>query len=207
MGRLSPESIDLSLICPYLLNLLNYQKWDSDSKPFLNDQIFSVANPKPKGMVIQSFQTKPYLLVEMPPLVHEGIWNVFDQIKGEVERHEILDWYHLMENLEKVGGSLQRLAQARSLLWQGKVDETLVLFEGCQRHQTHCFCQYLRKHRHRIGNYDYLQAEEICSIGSGAVESTVKQIDRRLKISGARWKPEHVPTVLAHRCAYLNHQL
>ena len=138
---------------------------------------------------------------------HDGIWNVFDQIKGEVERHEILDWYHLMENLEKVGGSLKRLAQARSLLWQGKVDETLVLFEDCQRHQAHCFCQYLRKHRYRIVNYDYLQAEEICSIGSGAVESTVKQIDRRLQISGARWKREHVPTVLAHRCAYLNRQL
>ena len=138
---------------------------------------------------------------------HNGIWNLFDQIKGEVERREILDWYHLMENLEKVGGSLKRLTQARSLLWQGKVDETVALFEDCHKHQARCFCQYLRKHHHRIVNYAYLQAESICSIGSGAVESTVKQIDRRLKISGARWKPEHVPNVLAHRCAYLNNQL
>jgi hypothetical protein len=138
---------------------------------------------------------------------HDGIWNLFDQMRVEGERREILDWYHLMENLEKVGGSLKRLGQARSLLWQGKVDETLVLFEGCQKHQALCFCQYLRKHYHRIVNYGYLQAEGICSIGSGAVESTVKQIDRRLKISGARWKPSHVPIVLAHRCAYLNHQL
>jgi hypothetical protein len=84
-----------------------------------------------------------------------------------------------MENLEKVGGSLKRLAQARSLLWQGRVDETLALFEDCQLHQAHCFCQYLQKHRHRIPNYDYLQAQTICSIGSGAIESTVKQIDRR----------------------------
>jgi len=138
---------------------------------------------------------------------HDGIWNLFEQMQEEVERREILDWFHLMENLEKVSGSLKRLAQARSLLWQGKVDETLNLFETCQHRQARCFCQYLRKHRHRIINYDYLQAEGICSIGSGAVESTVKQIDRRLKISGARWKPEHVPTVLAHRCAYLNNQL
>ncbi len=138
---------------------------------------------------------------------HDGIWNVFEQMTGELERREVLDWYHLMENLEKVGGSLKRLAQARCLLWQGKVDETLSLFEGCQRRQARCFRQYLQKHRHRIANYEYLQAEGICSIGSGAVESTVKQIDRRLKISGARWKPEHVPNVLAHRCAYLNHQL
>ena len=29
-------------------------------------------------------------------------------------------------------------------------------------------------------------------------------IDRRTKISGAQWKAENVPQVLAHRCAYLN---
>ena len=27
------------------------------------------------------------------------------------------------------------------------------------------FCTYLEKHRHRIVNYQYYQAEEICSIG------------------------------------------
>ena len=59
----------------------------------------------------------------------------------------------------------------------------------------------------RIINYNYYQEEEICSIGSGAVESTVKQIDRRLKISGAQWKEENVPQVLKHRCAYLNDKL
>jgi len=138
---------------------------------------------------------------------HDGIWNLFAQVSSVVERREILDWFHLMENLEKVGGSLKRLTQARSLLWQGKVNETLTLFEGCQLHQAQCFTQYLQKHRARIPNYEYLQAENICSIGSGAVESTVKQIDRRLQISGARWKREHVPKVLAHRCAYLNRQL
>ncbi len=52
-------------------------------------------------------------------------------------------------------------------------------------------------------NYDYLQAEGI-SIGSGAIESTIKQIGSRLKISGAQWKTENVPQVLRHRCAYLN---
>ena len=41
-------------------------------------------------------------------------------------------------------------------------------------------------------------------MASGAVESAVKQIDRRMKISGAQWLKENVPQVLAHRCAYLN---
>jgi hypothetical protein len=67
--------------------------------------------------------------------------------------------------------------------------------------------QNLETHRHRIIKYDYYQSEKICSIASGAVESTVKQIDRRLKISGAQWKEENVSQVLKHRCAYLNARL
>ena len=59
----------------------------------------------------------------------------------------------------------------------------------------------------RIVNYDYYQQEKICSVGSGAVESTIKQMDRRLKISGAQWKRENVAQVLKHRCAYLNDTL
>jgi hypothetical protein len=61
--------------------------------------------------------------------------------------------------------------------------------------------------KHRIINYQYHQQNTICSIGSGAVESSIKQIDRRLKISGAQWKEQNVPQVLRHRCVYLNDSL
>jgi hypothetical protein len=37
----------------------------------------------------------------------------------------------------------------------------------------------------------YFQAEQLSSIGSGAVESAVKQIDKRLQIVGAQWKSEN----------------
>jgi hypothetical protein len=53
-------------------------------------------------------------------------------------------------------------------------------------------------------NYEYFQAEGLYSIGSGAVESAIKQIGRRVQLSGAQWNRENVPQVLAHRCAYLN---
>jgi len=49
------------------------------------------------------------------------------------QRWEILDWYHLKENLYKVGGSLKRLTQAEALLWQGKTDEAKALVNDCQR--------------------------------------------------------------------------
>jgi len=35
----------------------------------------------------------------------------------------------------------------------------------------------------------------------------VKQISQHTKLAGASWKPERVPQVLAHRCAYLNDDL
>ena len=135
---------------------------------------------------------------------HDGIWNIIGQLAPNTQRREVLDWFHLMENLHKVGGSLKRLKQAETLLWQGQVAATQALFADCQLKQAQNFCEYLDQHCDRIINYQYHQAEQICSIGSGAVESTIKQIDRRTKISGAQWKTENVSQVLAHRCAYLN---
>ena len=62
---------------------------------------------------------------------HDGIWNIITQLAPAEQRREILDWYHLNENLYKVGGSLKRLRQAEALLWRGKVSATLELFRDC----------------------------------------------------------------------------
>lgn len=137
---------------------------------------------------------------------HDGIWNLFAEIANSGQRREILDWFHLVENLHKVGGSLQRLAAVENLLWQGDVEGAIEQFKGWQHEQVDNFIAYLTKHRRRIVNYGYYQAEGI-SIGSGTIESTVKQIGARIKLTGAQWKAENVPQVLLHRCAYLNGQL
>lgn len=133
---------------------------------------------------------------------HDGIWNLFEQVNVPVKL-EILDWYHLVENLGKVGGSQQRLDAVEACLWQGDVEGAVKLFDDWQHERVDRFIAYLAKHRHRIVNYSYYQAEGI-SIGSGEVESLVKQIGRRIKISGAQWKADNVQQVLAQRCAYLN---
>jgi len=125
------------------------------------------------------------------------VWNLFKEIGTAPQRQEILDWYHLRENLYKVGGSLKRLKQAEAMLWQGQVDEAIALFADCRRQQAKNFCAYLDKHRRRIVNYEYFQAEQLSSIGSGAVESAVKQIDRRLKISGALRESRKYPSSVA----------
>jgi hypothetical protein len=134
---------------------------------------------------------------------HDGIWNLFTAIAPSEQRFEILDWYHLKEHLYNVGGSLRRLSKAEDLLWQGDVEQAIVLFSGCKFKRAINFLTYLRNHRHRIPEYGYLQKQGI-TIGSGSVESTIKQIGRRVKISGAQWNKDNVAQVLRHRCAYLN---
>lgn len=134
---------------------------------------------------------------------HDGIWNLFTVIAPSEQRFEILDWYHLKEHLYNVGGSLRRLIKAEDLLWQGDVEQAMAIFSGCKFKRAINFLAYLRNHRHRIPEYGYLQKEGI-TIGSGSVESTIKQIGRRVKISGAQWNKDNVAQVLRHRCAYLN---
>jgi hypothetical protein len=136
---------------------------------------------------------------------HDGIWNLFRELAPPIQRREILDWFHLVENLHKVGGSLQRLDAVEALLWKGDVDGAIEQVKDWPNEQVDNFIAYLNKHRHRIVNYAYFQAEGI-SIGSGTIESTVKQIGSRIKLSGAQWKADNVPQVLLQRCAYLNGQ-
>jgi hypothetical protein len=44
-------------------------------------------------------------------------------------------------------------------------------------------------------------------IGSGSVESWIKQIGSRVKIAGAQWNPKNVSQILKLRCAYLNQDI
>lgn len=79
-----------------------------------------------------------------------------------------------------------------------------IFIVNCRGKQVKNFCAYLDQHRNRIVNYEYYQAEQLCSIGSGAVESAIKVLKKRIKISGAQWNAENVNQVLSVRCAYLN---
>ncbi len=136
----------------------------------------------------------------------DGVWNIVEQIRSKHQRREILDWYHLMENLHKVGGSNQRLRQAKNFLWQGLVNDAIALFDDLKKKQAKNFQNYLRKHRSRIPDYQLYQELGIC-IGSGSVESWIKQIGSRIKIIGAQWNPKNVSQMLRLRCAYLNQNI
>ena len=137
---------------------------------------------------------------------HDGIWNIIQEITHEQQRREVLDWYHLKENLYRVGGSIRRLKKVENYLWQGFVNEAIEEFEGLKNKQAQNFQNYLRKHQGRIPDYQLYQELKIC-IGSGSVESWIKQLGARVKIIGAQWNRNNVPQILKLRCAYLNNNL
>lgn len=95
---------------------------------------------------------------------HPGIWNLVNQFNPQGETRQILDWFHLVENLYKVGDSLRCIAQAKQLLWKGKVNETISLFSTLKKKAAYNFRTYLQNHRHRIINYDYFYHQNICAI-------------------------------------------
>lgn len=137
---------------------------------------------------------------------HDGVWNIIEQIGTSEQRTEVLDWYHLMENLYKVGGSIRRLKRVENYLWHGFVDDAITEFNQLTKKPAKNFQNYLRKHRSRIPDYQLYQELSIC-IGSGSVESWIKQIASRVKIIGAQWNQNNVSQILKLRCVYLNSKI
>ena len=88
---------------------------------------------------------------------HDGIWNIIAEIGEQQERIEILDWYHLTENIYKVEAKKRDLEQLKSYLWMGEVSSALAFLRKLKPVGGQNFCKYLKKHRPRIINYHYFQ--------------------------------------------------
>jgi hypothetical protein len=110
---------------------------------------------------------------------HPGVWKVVAGIRQPEQRREVLDWFHLMENLHKVGGSeqrrkslregfandsevsselcasRQRLKQVRLDLWQGRVADAKAAFDDWEQPPAPVvnFLNYVAQHQERIPNY------------------------------------------------------
>ncbi|MBC6477024.1 MAG: hypothetical protein EBE86_023150 [Hormoscilla sp. GUM202] len=77
---------------------------------------------------------------------HDGIWNIIAQLLPDNGKREVLDWYHLVENIYKIGEDKKRLRQITSSLWRGFIDEALELLVTCKGPQVQNFRTYLTKH-------------------------------------------------------------
>lgn len=93
--------------------------------------------------------------------------------------------------LEVGHSSLHRYVQKQELEMPAILD-TILQGRGCANESS--------------SNYHYWTniALQPIAVGSGDVESAVKQMGMRVKLSGARWAPANVNQILSLRCAYLN---
>ena len=185
---------------------------ESKSQEWLDYKLVSL-----HGGVCEAFFQDPETLlrwsntVPLSPIVtclgdgHPGVWNLIKPFGAQQVsiKREVLDWYHLKENLYKVGGSLKRLERAENFLWQGWVEKAMQEFENLKSKKAVNFRIYLERHRHRIPCYSQYQKLGIV-IGSGDVESKIKQVGTRVQRPGARWARANVNRILRLRCAYLN---
>ncbi len=89
---------------------------------------------------------------------HDGVWNLYAQISTVQQRDEILDWYHLMENLHKVSLTQAQLQRVRHYLWQGQVVEAQGYLSQLRCRGATTFRQYLKKHQSRLINYQAREA-------------------------------------------------
>jgi len=99
---------------------------------------------------------------------HDGVWNIFKEL--DCHKKEILDWYHLKENLYKQSIGKERLERYETQLWYGEKDKVI---EGLPSDNN--FRKYLEKHRERLINYGEHQKSKLSSIGcwcSGIIGET-----------------------------------
>lgn len=136
---------------------------------------------------------------------HDSVWNTVAALPLQA-RQEVLDWYHLKENVWRQPWGRARKEHIEHMLWWGHLENALQEIATYQRCRG-TLSGYLQQHRCRIpqGATSYAwRQEQGLPIGSGSVESAIKQLDARLQLPGAWWSPENFNAMLDLRCAYIN---
>lgn len=135
----------------------------------------------------------------------EWIWNLAaDYFPDSVQ---IIDWYHGCEHLHQAATSLYADDEKRAERWFKEKKESLFLGEiqritaPLDREGLSDQSRYFHNHQRRMRYQDF--REEGCPIGSGIVESGIKQFKVRLAGPGMRWSREGVDRMLAIRGAVM----
>jgi hypothetical protein len=146
-------------------------------------------------------------------LVGDGgnwVWPLLNDLVPLWRRSvQVLDWYHLTENLAKAvravwGEDFNDLVfkQLKNLAWQGQADalldhlEQLATQAGSEAgsHEVTRVANYVRGHRERL-NYRWRDLDGY-QVGSGQVESRCKQLGLRIKGCGMDWSEAGLNAVL-----------
>lgn len=146
--------------------------------------------------------TRPCIVADGAP----WIWNLADGYFPD--SLQILDWYHARQHLSLAAQALFPDQPAAATAWfQAHTDD---LFEGhlapilaeLERADLAEFAAYFRTHQTRI-HYAYFHDQGF-PIGSGAVESEVKQFKHRLDGPGMSWSRSGIHHMVLLRSAVLD---
>lgn len=137
----------------------------------------------------------------------EWIWNcAADYFPESIQ---IVDWYHATQHLMQAATALyptaptaaQTWAQTqRQALYLGQIEKIIQPLEQAQLPEQ---ARYFRTHQRRMQYQEF--REEHYPIGSGTIESGIKQFKHRLTGPGMRWSRPGAERMLLLRAAVLSH--
>ena len=134
------------------------------------------------------------------------IWGVAD--RHFPQSTQIVDWYHARQHLAEAAQARFPNQPQQATAWlQAQSD---VLFEGpldslladLNQADLSEFAHYFETHRARMRYLDFQEAG--LPIGSGSVESAVKQFKQRLTAPGMRWSRPGAERMIPIRAAVLD---
>lgn len=137
----------------------------------------------------------------------EWIWSLTDDLFPD--SLQILDWYHACEHLAKAAAALHPndpdqanrwYARAQSRLHQG---EASLIAHQLSASNLPDHARYFYTHQRRMRYHEF--RENGYPIGSGTVESGIKQLKARLTGAGMRWSRSAASQMLLLRAAVLDH--
>jgi hypothetical protein len=135
------------------------------------------------------------------------IWNVAEDVCPD--GRQIVDWFHAVQHLAEVADALypdepdslkrtQWLATHKDHLYMGRIHAITAAL--CRRGRCD-LAGYFERHQRRMQYLEF--REEGFPIGSGTVESGVKQFKQRLTGTGMRWNADNADRMLVIRAAGL----
>lgn len=135
------------------------------------------------------------------------IWNVAEDVCPE--GRQIVDWFHAVEHLADAAVALYPddhadrkrrhwLNTYKDHLYRGRIHKIIAVLKQRKRDDL---ASYFERHQRRMQYLEF--REEGFPIGSGTVESGVKQFKQRLTGTGMRWNADNADRMLVIRAAVL----
>jgi hypothetical protein len=136
----------------------------------------------------------------------EWIWNLCADIFPDSV--QIVDWYHAMQHLAPAAQALFPDAETQAATWYRQAQDLLFrgqawrIIQTLHQAELPDLALYFERHQRRMRYHEFREAGLL--IGSGAVESGIKQYKTRLTGPGMRWSRPGAERMLVLRSAVLS---